>query len=402
MVKETALYDLLQVSPNANQNEIKKAYRRASIKWHPDKNLDNKEEATKKFQEISEAYTILSDTEKRKQYDNFGIDFFKNGGNSNMNVDPMNIFEQVFGNMGGFPGMGGFHMREKRQNEDLVIEQVVTLDQIYNEEKITINYQQKCFCKVCDGFGTKSKSESKCGICGGKGKTIQVRRIGPMVQQILAPCNNCRGTGRSINKDNRCEKCGGKTFILKDKKITIPLKNGLTTGHKIHLENKGHYLKSGRTNLIIVILEKQHPIFKRHNFDLIIDMEIPLYQSLLGFTRRIIHLDKRKIYIQNNELIKTGDIKRVMGEGLRNLNNGDKGDLIIRFNIKYPDLNVLSEKDKQLLKIILSKTEIEELKREKHILKNSNPRKILDLYDIKEDEEEEREEEQHVAECNQQ
>ena len=179
MVHDAKLYDELGVSPSANEEEIKKAYRKMSIKWHPDKNPDNKEEATKNFQRISEAYSILSDREKRQNYDQFGMDFVNNQNDGG--VDPSDIFSQFFGN-GGSPFGFNFNHGGQRQKpqEDIQLKLNVTLEQIYNEETVEINYSHKIYCKTCNGTGNKNKKKSKCTSCNGKGKKIQVIRMGPM------------------------------------------------------------------------------------------------------------------------------------------------------------------------------------------------------------------------------
>ena len=153
MVKDTKLYDVLGVSINSNDSELKKAYRTKSMKWHPDKNQDNKEEATSKFQEISEAYSILSDKEKRKLYDTKGLDILKNGSDGPP-VDPSKIFEQFFGNMGGFGGFSGFGdsfnsfpFGNRRQPQEKVdhcnVETYVSLEDIYNSKTVRVEYTQK-------------------------------------------------------------------------------------------------------------------------------------------------------------------------------------------------------------------------------------------------------------------
>jgi DnaJ homolog subfamily A member 2 len=372
MVKDNILYDRLNINSNADKNEIKKAYRKSSLKWHPDKNPNNKEEANIKFQEISEAYSILSDEKKRDLYDKLGMDYLKNG--EGMGFDPSSIFEQFFGgsnNMGGFDFPFGFN-NQKRKNEDCIIELSVTLEQIYNEENITINYNQKNYCKKCDGTGRKDKKNSLCVECNGKGKKMQVIRMGPMVQQTLVDCNICRGTGTFIQLNDLCKTCKGKKYIYKEKSISFPLKNGLNTGNKIRLDRKGHYFKDRKTDLIINVIQKEHNIFKRDNKDLILNVELKLYQSLIGFDKIINHLDGRKLHISNNNVIKEGDVRVVKGEGLNDLNGGINGDLKILFTVKYPNLKMLTNEESHMLKILLAKPEEDEVDRETYIISNKS------------------------------
>jgi DnaJ homolog subfamily A member 2 len=399
MVKDTILYDRLGVSPSVTDKDLKKAYRKASLKWHPDKNKDNSDEATKKFQEISEAYSILNDIEKRKIYDQVGIEMLKHG-SEGPQVDPMSMFAEMFGGMGGFPGFGGFGgfgRREEPEEEHCVVKLPVSLEQIYNEEKVTVSYKQKIYCSTCNGNGTKDGKKSVCNSCDGKGKVMQVRRMGPMVHQTIVDCPECKGKGNSITKSNMCKKCNGKTYTEKKKSYDIPLKNGIKSGNKIKVDNKGHQFKNKKTHLIIIIIEKEHETFKRDNDNLIIEMEIKLYQSLLGFTKILKHLDGRIIEINNCDIIKDGDIKVISNEGMNNLNGYQKGDLYIKFKVKYPSLSKLKDEEKNILKVLLAKDEIKELTKEEDIKNKKYKTTKVYLHDI--NTHSSHEEERHQPQC---
>ena len=372
MVKDTKLYDILNVSPNSNQNEIKKSYRKLSIKYHPDKNPNNKEEATKKFQEISEAYNILSDEEKRKIYDNYGMQGLDSGGPS---IDPMSMFEEMFGG-GGF--FGRQNMQPRKEEENCVVKILVTLEQIYNEDKIDLDYEQQIYCSDCDGYGTKDKKESKCIECDGKGMVTQIRQMGPMIQQMTIPCNKCQGKGNFINENNKCKGCNGKKYNKKKKSIKVPLRNGLSNGNKIQLSGKGNIYKNEKTDLIIVIIEKPHEIFKRNGDDLYIELNLELYQSLLGFKKKIKFLDNSNLIIEHNKVIKDGEIKLLKNKGMKSLNRGGYGNLVIKFNVKMIIVDNLNEKEKMYLKALLTKDNEDEIKREDK-LKKHNGLKLIDL-----------------------
>lgn len=372
MAKDTILYDRLNINSNSTQSEIKKSYRKLSLKWHPDKNNDNKEEATKKFQEISEAYSILSDPEKRKVYDQIGYNMMKEGGGEN-NFDPTSIFEQFFG--GGMGGFGfPFEVNRSRNEikENCTINLAVTLEQIYNEEKIKINYKQKVYCKKCNGFGTNDGKKSICSTCDGKGKVMKVRRMGPLVQQMVGDCDVCRGKGEIINNNNKCKDCNGQSYKIRNKTFNLPLKNGLKTGNKIKLDKKGHIFKDYKTDLIIEVIQKPHNIFKREGKNLIVEIELKLYQSLIGFDKIIKHLDGRELHLSYRNIIKEGDIKRIKNEGLVDLNDMSKGDLHLIFTINYPDLTKLSKNESNLLKVLLAKMNEEELDKETKIITNKD------------------------------
>jgi len=374
MVRDTILYDKLGVASNANESEIKKAYRKLSVKWHPDKNPDNKEEATKQFQNISEAYSVLSDPEKRSQYDQIGIDFVKNqsGGPS---MDPSDIFSQFFGGNSPFGGGGspfGFNFggggeQRQRRQEDINVKLNVTLEQIYNESEVDINYPQKNYCKDCDGTGCTDKKTSMCPDCNGQGKKIQVVRMGPMIQQMVQDCQKCRSSGKYIPESNKCQVCQGNGFNIKTKSINLPLRNGLDNGNKIQLEKRGHNLKDGKTDLIININILPNKIFKRDDSNLIMEITLELYQSLFGFDKVIKHLDDSLLHISSSSKIEDGDIKRIVNKGMTNLKNKNKGDLFIVFKVKYPSTDNYTLEEINTIKTLLSKNCKDELQQEDDI-----------------------------------
>jgi len=372
MVKDRILYDRLGINPHATETEIKKAFRKNSLKWHPDKNPKNKKVATQKFQEITEAYTILSDQEKRNLYNKIGIDILKQDEGFN-NMDPSDIFAQFFGNNEGFPFenmFGGFNQSPPEHLKDINIQVRVSLKQIYNEETIKVNYVRKIYCVKCNGTGSSSGKKSTCNTCDGKGKQIKVVRIGPMIQQMVSTCNSCNGTGECINKKDSCQKCKGKSYNLKNDSIDLPLKNGLGNGNKIKLSNKGHRFVEGKTDLIIYIVELKDDVFERQNSSLITTVKLTLYQSLLGFDKIILHLDDRKLHISSRGSTPDNKIRVIKGEGMVDLDTNIKGDLYIKFIVLYPNFNQYTVEEKNILKKILSKNETKEVELENKIKNN--------------------------------
>jgi len=294
MVKDTVLYDRLEISSDSTEGQIKKAFNKLSKLWHPDKHPDDKkDEANKKFQEISQAKEILLDNEKRKIYDELGMDMFKpenQGFNGDDNpfggANPFEEFGNIFG--GGFPfnsmgSMGSMGQMYKKGPENIVEKLNVSLEQLYNEDVINFTYKQKIYCVKCDGEGSKDGKSTTCPNCKGKGIKIQLVRMGPMIQQTTGTCHNCSGKGRVIEETNKCETCNGKTYIYKDKTIQIPLKSGLSNGDKITLSGKGNLFKDFKTDLILTIDVAHHLLFKRNKLDLYMDMELKLFQALFGF-----------------------------------------------------------------------------------------------------------------------
>lgn len=377
MVRDTILYNRLEVQPNATDTEIKKNYKKLAIKWHPDKNPNNIEEATKKFQEIGEAYAILSDKEKRNMYDQIGVDILKQGGEG-PTVNPADIFSQFFGGFGGPSGFpfGGFgHNRAKKKLENIIVPVYVTLEQIYNEQVVPVKYKQKIYCDKCDSNGTKNGKKSTCLQCDGKGIVVQIIRMGPMIQQRQTECPKCHGKGSYIEENNKCNKCSGAGYTIKNKMIKLPLENGLSHDQKIQVEHKGHHFKKGRTDLIVVIQEKEHHKFKREGNNLILNVELEMYQSLFGFDKVIQHLDNRKLHISHMGITKPDTIRLITDEGFKNLSGGGYGDMYLKFKVKYPNFSKNTDDEMKSIKELLAKSNLNEVVSE-HAIKTEKVKTV--------------------------
>jgi DnaJ-class molecular chaperone len=373
MVKDTKLYDILELQPDASDEQIKKAYVKMSKIWHPDKHIepDKKQEATLKFQEINQAKNILMDNEKRKIYDQVGMDMFKHNsdGNDPQTENPFNNFSNMFG---GFSFNAMFKNNNKKQTIDNIIEKIdATLEQIVNKQSINLNYKQKISCNKCNGEGTKDGTVSECKICNGKGHVIQVVRMGPMIQQIVGECRNCNGKGTFIPDNNKCDTCSSKGFIIKDKTIMVPLSFDVLYGNDAVFEGKGHQIKNLKTNLIVKVNVLPHKIFKRYGEDLYIELELKLYQALFGFNKVITHLDGRKLQVTHTGKTDFNMIRKIDNEGLPN-QEGKKGDLYIKFIVSLPNIDNLSNDTKSQFKGILQSLDKSEVLNETSILKNQN------------------------------
>jgi len=364
MVKDDTLYKSLEIETNASAGDIKKAYNRLSKIWHPDKHSqsdDSKQtEAKEKFQAINQAKEILSDPEKREFYDNHGLEADMNN-QSGFDGFPFGEGGFSFGG-GGFPfGMPGMQRQQQQQQENIIQEINVTLEQLYNEASMDVNYKYKQVCAKCSGEGTKNCKKSKCMQCDGKGVKINIIKRGPMMQQTVGNCNFCKGTGVFIEDNNKCDVCTGTRYIIKDKKISIPLKSELSHGSRISLEGKGHQLKNIKTDLILSINVLEHDKFKRLNNDLFITIELKLYQALFGFNKIINHLDGRKLHINHSGKTEFNCTRKIVGEGLKK-----KGDIYIKFIYTLPNI---SSESKKLLKPILQGIDKHEVQSENVILK---------------------------------
>jgi len=343
MVKETKFYDVLGVKPNANDSELKKAYRKLALKYHPDKNTESG--AGEKFKEISMAYETLADPEKRKIYDQHGEQGIKEGGGGGGFHSPMDIFDMFFGGGGGmggmFGGMGGGRRGPKR-TKNLMHQLSVSLEDMYNGTTRKLALQKNVICDACEGRGGKQGCVVKCTTCKGRGSELHVRSLGPgMYQQVQSMCSKCSGEGEMINPKLMCKSCNGKKVNRERKILEVQVDKGMEDGQKITFGGEGDQEPGMEPGDIIIVLdEKEHPVFKRSGTDLIMQQNINITESLCGFKKVVPTLDDRTLVIQTvpGEVIKPMDLKCVFGEGMPTYRNPfEKGKLIVKFAVDFPE-----------------------------------------------------------------
>jgi len=341
----TKYYESLGVQKNASQDELKKAYRKSAIKNHPDKGGD-----PEKFKEISHAYEVLSDPEKREIYDQYGEDALKEGmgGGGGGGHNPFDIFESLFsgGGGGGFGG-GGSRRHRKKQGEDVIHTTKVSLEDLYNGSVKKLSLTRNILCSKCKGTGSKSGASGKCLGCQGNGMKISMRRIGPgMIQQVQQACNECQGTGEVISDRDRCLQCKGAKVTKEKKVIEINIEKGMQNGRKIIFEGQADEAPDTITGNVIFVLQlKEHPKFKRTGDDLFVEHSLSLTEALCGFQFCLTHLDGRQLLINQNpgEVIKPGQHKAIEDEGMPQYERSFmKGSLYIKFNIEFPNSNFFS------------------------------------------------------------
>ncbi|XP_063335700.1 dnaJ homolog subfamily A member 1 [Pelmatolapia mariae] len=335
MVHETGYYDLLGVKPNASQDEIKKAYRKLALKYHPDKNPNEGE----KFKHISQAYEVLSDPKKRDLYDQGGEQAIKEGGMGG-GGSPMDIFNMFFG--------GGGRMQRERKGKNVVHQLSVSLEEMYNGSTRKLGLQKNVICEKCEGYGGKKGTLEKCTNCKGRGVQVRVQQVGPgMIQQIQSMCPDCQGQGEKFNSKDRCKNCNGQKVERKKKILEVHIDKGMKDGQKITFHGEGDQepgLEPG--DVIIVLDQKDHPVFQREHNNLIMRMNIKLVEALCGFRKTIQTLDNRTLVIssQPGEVIKHNDVKCVMNEGMPLYKEPyERGQLIIQFQVEFPEKNWLPE-----------------------------------------------------------
>lgn len=360
--KDTKLYEVLDVKPDASEIDIKKSYRKLALKYHPDRNKDNKTECEEKFKEISSAYEILSDKEKRSNYDKFGLDAVKNMGGPNIN--PFDIFSNMFGGSGMPSGMGGGmfenmfgqngrHPQSQSQGQRVKnrIEKInVNLQDIYNEKSYSINYKKKIICTHCNGSGGEFKTSIKiCEGCEGNGKITRIMQVGPgMISQSTSICYKCNGIGKSIKPNEICKLCEGNKYNRQNSSVNLNLNKSIKTGSKIVINSGGDELIDTPIvgDLIFDITINDHELFVRHNNDLIIKKEVLLSEALCGTQFIIKHMDNRELFIDINKVIQPNMKQKIVGEGI-----DSNSDLIIEFIVIFP--NNLSEQRRTYIKKLL-------------------------------------------------
>nr|AMO51602.1 DnaJ protein [Piper colubrinum] len=337
----TKYYEILGVSKNAGQDELKKAYRKAAIRNHPDKGGD-----PEKFKELAQAYEVLNDPEKREIYDQYGEDALKEGmGGGGGSHNPFDVFESFFG--GGAFGMGSSRGRRQRRGEDVIHTLKVSLDDLYNGTSKKLSLSRNVLCPKCKGKGSKSGASGRCYGCQGSGMKVTTRQIGPgMIQQMQHVCPDCRGSGEVISERDKCSQCKGNKVTQEKKVLEVHVEKGMQHGQKIVFAGEADEAPDTQTgDIIFLVQQKDHPKFKRKHDDLFVDHTISLTEALCGFQFALTHLDGRQLLIKSNpgEIIKPGQHKAINDEGMPHYQRPFmRGRFYIKFNVEFPDSGVLS------------------------------------------------------------
>jgi molecular chaperone DnaJ len=354
-------YDILGVAKSASAEEIKKAYRKLAIKYHPDKNPDDKA-AEDKFKEGAEAYEVLSNPEKKQRYDQYGhagVGGAAGGGGyggGGMNMDDIfSQFGDIFGG-GGSPfdsffgggqqsrGGGG---RRVAKGSNLRIKVKLTLEEIANgaEKKIKVNKQITC--KTCDGSGAKDRgSVSTCKTCGGSGAVRRVTNTILGQMQTTATCPTCHGSGQQITA--KCGACHGEGTVRGEETITINIPAGVSEGMQLSMAGKGNAAPNGGVpgDLIILIEELPHETLKREGNNIVYDLHVSIVDAALGYSAEVPTIDgKAKIKIEPGT--QSGKLLRLKGKGIPEINSYHRGDEIIHVNIWTP--KALSSEEREIL-----------------------------------------------------
>lgn len=350
---ETKFYDILGVGKSASPDELKKAYRKLAIKNHPDKGGD-----PEKFKEISHAYDVLSDPEKRELYDNYGEEGLKEmGGGGGGGGDPFDIFSQFFG------GGGGRGPRGPRKGDDVNHTLKVSLEDFYNGTTRKLAISKNVLCSTCNGTGSKSGKSTTCRSCNGQGIKLQIRQLGPgMLQQVQTVCDVCNGTGEVIVESDRCPDCRGKK-VVQEKKILEPvIEKGMSVKHKVIFRGEADEAPGiVPGDIIFSLAQKEHSVFQRKGDDLIMSKKITLLEALCGFKFNIKQLDGRVLVVgcEPGEVITPGQMKVIEDEGMPQHGRGPfaKGRMFIKFTVDFSRAKELDGTARQAIENILGPRE---------------------------------------------
>ena len=347
-------YEVLGVDRNASASDIKKAYRKLAIQYHPDKNPDNKE-AEEKFKEAAEAYSVLSDPDKKARYDQFGFEGLNGaggaGGFSGAGMDINDIFSMlgdIFGGRGGFGGgfggFGGSSGPAKHRGSDQRVKVKLTLQEIANGVTKKFKLKKYVPCTHCNGSGAENGAVETCPDCKGTGRVIRTQQsfFGMMRSEVACP--RCNGQGKIIK--NKCPHCNGDGITMGEEIVEVNIPAGVYEGMQLSMRGKGN---AGKYNgipgdLLILVEEEKHPTLVRDENDLIYSLLLDIPTAALGGFAEIPTIDgKAKVTIDPGT--QPGKVLRLRGKGLPSLNGYGKGDIVVNISVYIPE--TLSKEEKK-------------------------------------------------------
>ncbi|KAJ2787754.1 DnaJ-like protein xdj1 [Coemansia interrupta] len=332
-------YEILEVETTATDSEIKRAYRRLAMMYHPDKNPEGAE----LFKDISHAYETLSDPQKRAAYDRYGSEKPQMADSYDDFYDPydmpdMQDLHDMFGNFGG----QGHNHRGRRPPQQEVITLDLTLDQLFKGKKKKVKLTRSVPCKACKGLGGKSEVRKTCVECSGRGNKIATRQVGPgLLSRILVKCDACGGSGKVILEKHRCRRCKGKCVTDESDTIEVVIKPGSSDGDEIRFPGKGdHEPGMPAHDLVFVIQQTEHSHISRYGPHLVSSWEIDLADALCGFSRDLfVNIDGCALRVTHSGCLSPDDVLRLPGQGMVSKDTGKRGDMFIKFTIRFPDKN---------------------------------------------------------------
>ena len=330
------LYNILEVDRNATQEEIKKAYRRLSKKYHPDVNSENGSED--KFKEIAEAYEVLSDENKKSNYDRFGTTDSKNQGNPFQGFGDFNDIFSQFGDI--FGSRGNPHQATRRQKGgDLRIKVSLTIDEIIKGCTKKLKYKRQDTCKPCSGKGGSDVRD--CIPCGGRGRRVVTQNTPFGQMRTDSGCPDCNMTGKTIH--NKCNVCNGDGTTLTEQTVDVEIPKGVSNGIQLTMHGFGNAICDGiNGDLQIMIDEIRDYTFKREGGNIIIEKEISVLDAIMGANIKV-NTPHGEIVVTIQPGTQPGTVTRIQGKGIPDINYG-LGDLIINLKVKVPTNVTMDER----------------------------------------------------------
>jgi molecular chaperone DnaJ len=352
-------YEILEVNKGASQEEIKKAYRKQALKFHPDRNPGNKE-AEENFKEAAEAYEILSDQQKRARYDQFGHAGVSgaNGGFGGHGMTVEDIFSQ-FGDIfsdfgfGGFGGFGGRTRQDSRRvskGSNLRVKVKLTLPEISKGVEKKLKVSKYILCDECSGTGAKEgNAYSTCSTCKGSGHVTRITNTFLGQMSTTQACPTCEGEGRIIK--SKCSKCAGEGVMRGQEVIPVKIPAGVAEGMQLSVSGKGNAARRGGINgdLLVIIEEEEHPELVREGNDLLYNLNLSFAQAAIGGHIEVPTLDG-KVKIKIEAGTQPGKVLRLRGKGLPEVQSYGHGDLLVNINVWVPQ-NLSKEERKILEKL---------------------------------------------------
>ena len=339
-------YEVLGVDRNASASDIKKAYRKKAIEYHPDKNPGNKE-AEEKFKEAAEAYSVLSDPDKKARYDQFGFEGVSGaagGGGFGQGMDMNDIFSMfgdIFGGGGGFSGFSGFGGGRssgpaKFRGSDLRVKVKLTLQEIANGVTKKFKLKKNVACQHCGGSGAEGNATETCPECGGTGRVVRTQQSFFGMMRTEVACTRCNGTGKIIK--NKCKHCNGEGVVMGEEVVEIQIPAGVADGMQLSMRGKGNAGKHNGINgdLLIQVEEEKHPQLVRDDNDLIYSLLLDIPTATLGGVAEIPTIEgKAKVTIDAGT--QPGKVLRLRGKGLPSLNGYGRGDIVVNVSVYIPE-----------------------------------------------------------------
>lgn len=352
-------YEVLGVSRTASKDEIKAAYRKLAMKYHPDMNKDNAKAAEEKFKELSEAYEVLMDDDKRSRYDQFGHEgveaTFRTGGFDWSDFTHFSDISDIFGDFGGFGGLGGGifdqvfgrSRRGPQEGRPLRYDIEVTLDEVAKGAEKEMRIPRTVTCKVCGGRGAKPGDFKTCPTCKGSGQMQKGQRRGNTNFVTITQCPSCGGSGQLITRP--CPECGGSGYNQIPSNIRVSIPKGAEEGMRLRIRGAGEQSPNGGPpgDLYIVVHTAEHPNLVREGNDLFTEISVSFTQAALGSEVDVTTLDGTAL-VTVPPGTQTGAVLRLKGKGLPDMHGGGQGDLYVKITVVTP--TKLNSQQKELLR----------------------------------------------------